>query len=281
MTARADSAHEAVITIVPGRRATTLLHDLRSYRDLFFSLVRRDIRARYTQTVLGVGWAVIQPVLTMVVFSIFFGRLADVPSSGVPYPVFSLAAVVPWTYFANSVGYATNSLISNQQVLSKVYFPRVLIPASPIGGGLVDLAIALVILFCVMAGFGYFPTSPLIVLLPVLIVLLAIVTTGVGLWLAALAIQFRDVRYTTPSLLQLWLFVTPIIYPLSVVPSDLRWLYSLNPMTGVIDGFRVVLLDTGPMQWSSLALSGVIGVALVVSGARYFNKIERVFADIA
>ena len=279
MSPQAD--HEAVVTIVPGRRATTLLHDLLAYRDLLVSLVRRDIRARYAQTILGVGWAVIQPLLTMVVFSIFFGRLADVPSSGVPYPVFSLTAVVPWTYFSNSVGYAANSLIGNQQILSKVYFPRVLIPASPIGGGLLDLAIALVILFGVMAGFGYFPTSFTILLLPVLVLLLVVVATGVGLWLAALAIQFRDVRYTTPSLLQLWLFVTPVIYPLSVVPSDLRWLYSLNPMTGVVDGFRVALLDTGPRQWSSLGLSCVVGVGLLVSGARYFGRIERVFADIA
>jgi len=277
----ARGTEEAVVTIVPGRRATTLVHDLLTYRDLFVSLVRRDIRARYAQTVLGVGWAVLQPVITMIVFSIFFGRLADVPSSGVPYPVFSLAAVVPWTYFSNSVGFAATSLISNQQVLSKVYFPRILIPASPIGGGLVDLGIALVILLGVMAGFGYFPTSPAVLLLPALVLLLVVITAGVGLWLAALAIQFRDVRYTTPSLLQLWLFVTPIIYPLSVVPEDTRWLYSLNPMTGVIDGFRVALLDTGPMQWTSLGLSVVVGVALVISGARYFNRIERVFADIA
>ncbi|MBA2372449.1 MAG: ABC transporter permease [Chloroflexi bacterium] len=273
--------HEAVVTIVAGRRPTTLVHDLLTYRDFLYFLVRRDIRARYTQTVLGVGWAVLQPLLTMIVFSIFFGRLADIPSSGVPYPVFSLAAVVPWTYFANSAGYAANSLVSNQQILSKVYFPRFLIPASPIGGGVLDLAIALTILLGVMAGFGFFPTVPNVLLLPVLVLALVIVTTGVGLWLAALAIQYRDVRYTTPFLLQLWLFLTPIIYPLSVIPSDLRWLYSLNPMTGVIDGFRVALLETGAVQWSSLALSFIVGTVLLVSGARYFNRIERVFADIA
>jgi len=255
--------------------------ELWRYRELAAQIAVRDVTVRYRQTALGAAWAVLQPIGFMVVFTLAFGHLAGVSSNGLPYALFSLSALVPWTYFSNSVGFAATSLISNQQVLSKVYFPRILIPASPIGGGLVDLGIALVILLGVMAGFGYFPTSPAVLLLPALVLLLVVITAGVGLWLAALAIQFRDVRYTTPSLLQLWLFVTPIIYPLSVVPEDTRWLYSLNPMTGVIDGFRVALLDTGPMQWTSLGLSVVVGVALVISGARYFNRIERVFADIA
>jgi homopolymeric O-antigen transport system permease protein len=272
---------DRVITIRRGKRPTTIVQDLRAYRDLLYFLIRRDIKARYTQTILGVGWAVLQPLLTMVVFSIFFGRIADVPSSGLPYPVFSLAAVVPWTYFSNSVGYAANSLVSNQQVLSKVYFPRLLIPLAPIGGALLDLGIALLILLCVMAGFGFFPTFPHVLLLPFLLMLLLLAAIGVGIWLAALAIQFRDVRYTTPFLLQLWLFLTPIIYPLSAIPDAARFVYSLNPMTGVIDGFRVALLDTGPVQWQSLSLSLVVSLALLISGARYFGRIERVFADIA
>jgi lipopolysaccharide transport system permease protein len=276
-----DAVHYSVTTITPDRHSLPLIKEAWVFRDLFYSLVRRNITTRYNQTILGVGWSVLQPLLTMVVFSIFFGRVAKLPSSGIPYPVFSLAAVVPWTYFANTVLLGATSLVGNSQLLTKIYFPRIFIPGAAIGSGLIDLAIAMVILLIVMASFGFVPVTASVLLLPICLLLLVLTTAGVTFWLSALGVQYRDVRFVTPFLMQLWLFATPIIYPLSLIPSDLRLLYSLNPMVGIIDGFRVALLETGPIEWASLGLALVVGTIILASGVWYYRRIESVFADIA
>lgn len=276
-----EAVRESVTTITPGRHSVPLLKEAWLYRDLFYSLVHRNITTRYSQTIFGVGWSVLQPILTMVVFSIFFGRVAKLPSSGIPYPVFSLAAIVPWTYFANSVLLGTTSLVGNSQLLTKIYFPRIFIPGAAIGSGLIDLGISMVILLVVMAGFGFVTATASILLLPICLVLLVLITAGVTFWLSALGVQYRDVRFVTPFLMQLWLFATPIIYPLSLIPSDLRMLYSLNPMVGVIDGFRVALLETGSIQWASLGLALGVGAIVLASGVWYYRRIESAFADIA
>jgi lipopolysaccharide transport system permease protein len=251
------------------------------FRDLFYFLVLRDIRVRYSQTVLGFGWSVLQPFLQMIVFSVFFGALAGISSGGVPYPVFSIAAVVPWTYFNNAVTASSTSLITNAPIVNKVYFPRLFIPLSPIAAGLVDHAIGLALLFSVMGVYGIAPAFPGVLLLPVLILLLALVSAAVSTWLAALGGQYRDVRYVTPFVLQLLLFVTPVIYVVSSVPQSLRAVYAINPLVGIISGFRAALLHDGAIPWGSLGTSLVVGLALLSSGLWYFRKVERAFADIA
>ncbi|MGZ4316382.1 MAG: ABC transporter permease [Gaiellaceae bacterium] len=260
---------------------TAYIREALRYRDLLFFLVLRDIRVRYSQTVLGFGWSVLQPFLQMIVFSVFFGALAGVSSGNVPYPVFSLAAVVPWTYFSNAVGTSASSLITNAQLVSKVYFPRVFVPLAPIGAGLVDLAISFVLLAGVMAFYGIVPPWWGFLVLPLLIVMLVLCTTGFSLWLSALGARYRDVRYVTPFILQLLLFVTPIIYVLSSVPPSLRPFYALNPLVGVVSGFRAALLDQGPLPVTAMLTSIVVSAMLVVTGLIYFRRVERALADIA
>ena len=278
-----DAVHGSVTTILAESRRS-----LRSYvdevwrrRDLLFFLVLRDIRVRYAQTVLGFGWSILQPLLQMIVFSIFFGALAGISSGDVPYPVFSLAAVVPWTYFLNTVTASSGSLIANAQLVTKVYFPRILIPLAPIGAGLVDLAIALGLLFVVVLAFGVVPPFPELLLLPIPIVLLVLAATGISLWLSALGAQYRDVRFVTPFFLQTLLFVTPVIYVVSEVPERLRPLYSLNPLVGVVSGFRALVLGQGDIPWDAMTTSLVVSLILLVLGLRYFRRVERAFADIA
>lgn len=278
-----DVAHSTVTTILArGERSLrSYLDEVVRYRDLLFFLVLRDIRVRYSQTVLGFGWSILQPLLQMIVFSIFFGALAGISSGDVPYPAFSLAAVVPWTYFLNAVSASALSLIANQQLVSKVYFPRILIPLAPIGAGIVDLAIALVLLFVVVLAFGVVPAFPAVLLLPVLVALLVLAASGISIWLAALGAQYRDVRFVTPFFLQTLLFVTPIIYVVSEVPERLRPFYSLNPLVGVVSGFRAAVLDQGPVPWGSMLTSFVVSLALLLVGLAYFRRVERAFADIA
>lgn len=254
------------------------LKDLWEYRELLYFLVWRDIKVRYKQTLLGVAWAVIQPVFTMIVFSIFFGWLAKIPSDGVPYPIFAYCALLPWQLFAHSLAESSNSLVANQNLITKVYFPRLVIPLSSTLAGLVDFVIAAVVLLGMMAYYGIAPTSAAWTL--PLFVLLAIATAlGVGLWLSALNVQYRDVRYTLPFLTQLWLFATPIAYPSSLVPESWRMLYGLNPMAGVVEGFRWALLGTGTGPSPMLAVSVVATCGLVLSGLSYFRRMERTFAD--
>lgn len=272
-----------ITRIVARQHATwrAYFREMLRYGDLFLFLVLRDIRVRYSQTVLGLGWSVLQPFLQMIVFSVFFGALAGISSGNVPYPVFSIAAVVPWTYFNNAVTQGASSLITNAQIVSKVYFPRLFIPLSPVAAGLVDNAIALVLLAGVMAVYRVVPPFPAVLFLPVLMMLLVLVSAGISIWLAALGAQYRDVRYVTPFVLQLLLFVTPIIYVVSSVPSSVRPFYALNPLVGIIGGYRAVLLGAGAIPWDTLAVSLCAGVAVLASGTWYFRRVERALADIA
>lgn len=251
--------------------------ELIAYRELFLTFVERDLRVRYKQTVVGGVWAVMQPVLTMVVFSFFFGRLANIPSDGVPYPVFSYAGLTLWTYFTNAISSASVSLVSNSQLLTKVYFPRLIIPLASTLTGVVDYAIASAVLVLML---WYFEISPsaLIVLLPVVVGLTWLLATGMGLWLSAINVKYRDVRHAMPFFLQLLIFVSPVIYPSSVA-ERFKFVLFLNPMTGLLGVHRAMILNT-PLSYGELAASVFWTVVIFVSGLFYFKKIERQFADI-
>ena len=254
------------------------LKDLWRYRELVFFLAWRDISVRYKQTVLGAAWAIIQPFFTMVVFSIFFGLLAKVPSDGLPYPVWSFCALIPWQLFAYSLAESGNSLVANQNLITKVYFPRVVIPIAATLGGLLDFVIAFVVLIGMMLFYHITPTSA-IWTLPLFILLAIITALGAGLWLSALNVEYRDVRYTITFLIQFWMFLTPIAYSSSIVPAQFRVLYGLNPMTGVVEGFRWALLGTSQAPGLMTAVSVVIAIALFFSGLAYFRRMERSIAD--
>lgn len=257
------------------------LRELWAYRGLFFFLVWRDIKVRYAQTVLGAGWAVLQPLLTMVVFTVIFGMFAKIPSDGVPYPVFSLAGLVPWTYFAAALSGSSNSLVASTNLITKVYFPRLVIPYAPILASLVDFLIGMAILGAFMLYYGIAPSVSALWTLPVLVLAMMMTAGGVGSWMAALNIQYRDVKYVVPFVVQIWMYASPIVYPMSMVPKDYRSLYALNPMAGVIEGFRSVLLGSDTASWGHIAISLGAGAVLFVSGALYFRRMERVFADVA
>jgi lipopolysaccharide transport system permease protein len=269
-----------VLIIRPSRGWVSLqLRDLWEYRELLYFLTWRDIKVRYKQTVLGAAWAVIQPFFTMVVFSIFFGSLAKMPSEGIPYPIFSYTALVPWTFFAHGLTQSSDSLVGSAHLISKVYFPRLVVPLSAVVSGVVDFVLAFVVLLGMMFYFHILPTANAVWLLPLL--LLAFVTAlGVGLWLSALNVQFRDVRYTVPFLAQFWMYATPIAYSSSLLPQPWRTLYGLNPMAGVVEGFRWALLGTQTAPGPIIVVSSLAAVGLLVSGAFYFRRMERTFADV-
>jgi lipopolysaccharide transport system permease protein len=245
---------------------------------LLYFLVLRLVKLRYKQTVFGAGWAVLQPLLAMVAFTVVFGRLARLPSDGLPYAVFAYTALIPWTYFANTIGHASNSLVENERMLTKVYFPRALLPLASVIGGLLDLMISLVVLFGLLAVYGVRPSAN-IWALPIFVVLAALTAFAVGLWLSALNVRYRDVRHAVPFLVQFWLFVTPVAYSSSLVPVRWRAWYGLNPMVGVVDGFRWALLGR-PEVPVSAAVSAVAVLALLLAGLSYFRRTERTFADI-
>lgn len=255
------------------------LRELWEYRELLFFFAWRDIKVRYRQTVLGVLWAIIQPFLTMVIFNLFFGRLANIPSDGVPYPVFSFAALVPWTFFANALTQASNSLVLSGNMLKKIYFPRLTLPIATVFAGVIDFALAFVVLLGIMLYYGLVPTAN-IIWLPLFALLALVTSIGVSLWLSAMNVQFRDVRYTIPFLTQAWLFVTPIAYPSSLLPEPLRIVYGLNPMAGVVEGFRWALLGTDTAPGPMMIVSSVVALLLLVSGAFYFRRMEQSFADV-
>ena len=255
------------------------LGELRQYRDLFYFLVARDIKVKYKQTVLGGLWAIIQPFFSMVVFTLFFGKLAKIPSDGVPYPIFNFTAMVAWIYFANAVTGSGNSLIGNTNLISKVYFPRVIIPLTPVLGGLLDFSIAFTVLIGMMFYFHIYPTA-MTVFVPLLVVLMMFTAGGVGMILAALNAKYRDIRHTIPFLVQLWMFASPIVYPASMIPEKYRLVYALNPMTGVIEGFRSVLLGTVTFPTQMILVSTTVSVILFAVGMFYFRQVERHFADI-
>ncbi len=256
------------------------LRELWEYRELLYFLTWRDIKVRYKQTVLGAAWAIIQPFLTMVVFSLFFGNLAKVPSDGIPYPIFSYAALVPWTFFAYGLQQSSNSLVASANLLTKIYFPRLVIPISSVLSGVVDFMLAFLVLLIMMLVYGIFPTVN-VILLPFFLLLAFVTSLGVGMWLSTMNVQFRDVRYTIPFITQFWMFATPIAYPSSLIKNDLlRMIYGINPMTGVIEGFRWALLDTDTAPGPIVIVSTLAAVALLISGAYYFRRMEKTFADV-
>lgn len=259
--------------------AAPKLRELWEYRELLFFFAWRDIKVRYKQTVMGALWAIIQPFFTMVVFSLFFGRLANVPSDGMPYPIFSFTALVPWTFFANALAQASNSLVFSANMIKKIYFPRLALPIATVLAGVVDFVIAFVVLLGMMLYYGLVPTSN-IIWLPFFFLLAVVTSIGVSLWLSAMNVQFRDVHYTIPFLTQAWLFVTPIAYPSSLLSEPWRTLYGLNPMAGVVEGFRWALLGTDTAPGSMMIVSVVVALTLFVSGAFYFRRMEQSFADV-
>lgn len=255
------------------------LRELWGYRELLYFLTWRDVKVRYKQTVLGAAWAILQPFLTMVVFSLFFGHLAKIPSEGVPYPIFSYAALVPWTFFAMGLGTSSNSLVGSSNLITKVYFPRLVIPIAGVLSGLVDFAVAFVVLLAMMLYYGIVPTTD-VLWLPALLLLALVTSLGVGLWLSALNVQYRDVRFMIPFISQFWLFATPIAYPSSLLDEPWRTVYGLNPMAGVVEGFRWALLDTDTAPGPMVLVSVLAALALLVTGAFYFRRMEKTFADV-
>jgi lipopolysaccharide transport system permease protein len=255
------------------------LGELWASRELLYFLVWRNIKIRYKQTALGAGWAILQPFLTMVVFSVFFGRLAGIPSDGVPYPVFAYAALVPWTFFANALAQAGQSLVEHERMLTKIYFPRLHLPLAAVLSGLLDLAIAFGLLLVMLAWYGIRPTGAMFTL-PLFVGVAALAALGAGLWLAALNVQYRDVRYVIPFLVQFWLFATPIAYPSRLVPEAWRTLYGLNPMAGVVEGFRWALLGQAGLHLPLLAVSLLTVLVVLAGGLYYFRRMEDTFADV-
>ena len=271
--------HEHVTIIEPTRGWRSLdLQELWAYRELLLVLTMRDIKVRYKQTVLGAAWAILQPFLTMVVFTIFFGRLANMPSDGFPYPVFIYSALVPWTFFANAIASSSNSLVGSAHLISKVYFPRLIIPLSAVAVAIVDFAVASSILLGMMIYYGV-GWSLNLIMAPVLLLAIMFTALGVGTCLSALTVSYRDFRYVVPFMVQLWMFVTPVIYPASLIPAQWRWLFQLNPMSGLIEGFRAVFLGQS-LNFFALAISASVAITLFFIGVMLFERFERRFADI-
>ena len=258
--------------------------ELVEYRDLFYFLIKRDILAIYKQTVLGFTWAIIRPVFSMIIFSVIFGGLAKIPSDGIPYPIFSYAALIPWTYFSAAMNASTQSLISGKGIFTKVYFPRLIIPLTPVLSKLVDFAIAFIILFGLMAWYGISPTVNL-VFLPILILMMMLTASGIGMWLSALAIQYRDIPQGVGFLSQLLMYAAPVVWPLSLLQErfgeSATLIYGIYPMVGVIEGFRSSLLGHNPMPWKLIGIGTLTAIFLFISGALYFKNKERIFVDVA
>jgi lipopolysaccharide transport system permease protein len=255
------------------------LKELWAFRELFYFLTWRDIKVRYKQTELGITWAIIQPFLTMVIFSLFFGKLAKIPSDGIPYPIFTFTALVPWIFFANGLTQASNSLVGNSNLITKVFFPRIMIPISSVLSGAFDFALA----FAVLLGMQFYyhlSVTSAILFLPFFLLLALITALGTGLWFSALNVRYRDVRFVVPFVIQLWMFATPIAYPSTLVPGRWRLLFGLNPMVGVVEGFRWMLTGTQTQPSPMIAASTVVALALFISGSLYFKKVERTFADV-
>jgi lipopolysaccharide transport system permease protein len=282
--ARAPS-EDALVIEAGKRRAAVQLRELWQYRELLYFLVWRDIKVRYKQTIFGAAWAILQPLAAAVVFTIFFGRLAGMPSDGLPYPLFAYAGLLVWTFFAQGLSQASASVVGSANLITKVYFPRLIIPLASVLSGLLDMAVATPILVVMMAYFRVWPGASIVVA-PLVLVVALLAVTGVGLWLSALNVEYRDVRFVVPFLVQLWLFLTPVIYPASVVVPRLErlgvpgWVLGINPMAGVVEGFRWAVLSRGAAPVSLMAASAVVAIGLCVSGALYFRSIEREFADV-
>jgi ABC-type polysaccharide/polyol phosphate export systems, permease component len=275
-----DMEQQVEIVIKPGMGALHYWRDLWRYRELFFFLAWRDILVRYKQTAIGIAWGVLRPLLTMIVFTVVFGKLAKLPSNGVPYAIMVFTAMLPWQFFANSLTESSNSLIDNANLLTKVYFPRLIVPAGSVIVGLVDFFISLVILFAIMAWYRFVPDIRML-LLPLFLSLAFMASFGAGLWLSALNVKYRDFRYVVPFLVQFGLYISPVGFSTAIVPEKWRMLYFLNPMVGVIDGFRwAVLGDAFPVNWPGFSLSCLLVLVVFVGGLLYFRRMERSFADV-
>jgi lipopolysaccharide transport system permease protein len=269
-----------VIRIEPSKGWVSLkLRELWEYRELLYFLIWRDVKVRYKQTVLGAAWAIIQPFFTMVVFSVFFGKLARIASDNLPYPIFSYAALVPWTFFANGLRQASTGLVTHAGLVKKVYFPRLAIPVARVLAGTVDFLLAFLVLLGMMFAYGIVPTVS-VLWLPLFLLLALVTSLGTALWLAAMNVQFRDVGYTVPFLIQFWMYATPIAYPSSLLPEPWRTLYGINPMAGVVEGFRWALLGTGTAPGPIIIVSSLAALMILVGGAFYFRRMEKTFADV-
>jgi lipopolysaccharide transport system permease protein len=270
---------EPLVVIQPSNRWSILsFKDIWAYRELLFFLTWRDVKVRYKQTALGAAWAILQPLFMMIIFTIFFGRLAGVASAGIPYPLFALAGLVPWTFFANAITASGNSLVGSANLITKVYFPRLIVPAAAMLAGLVDFLLAFVMLVVLM--FYYRVTLTVqILFLPVLILLTALFSLGVGTWMSALNVKYRDVRFALPFLIQLWLFVSSVILPSTSIPQKWRWLLMLNPMSGIIEGYRAALFGL-PFDWPALGIASALTIAVLLYAIYAFGRVERSFADI-
>jgi lipopolysaccharide transport system permease protein len=277
----AASRPVAEYVIEPARRGVGLIGiaELWRSRELLYFLVWRDLKVRYAQTILGVAWAVLQPLLTTLIFTIVFGRLARVPSDGIPYPVFALAALVPWTYVSTAYSAAGVSVLNNANLITKVYFPRLVVPLAPVGAASVDFAVGLMLLAIALVGYGLTPSPWALVVVPASIAVFAMTAAGVGCWVSALSVQYRDVKVLVPFATTMWLYVSPIVYPLSRVPARWQLVYSLNPLAGTLDGFRASLVGR-PVAWGPWWMSVASALVVFVSGAAYFRRTERMFADI-
>ena len=270
---------EPVVVVEPSRSWVALnLREIWSYRELLFFLVWRDVKVRYKQTVLGASWAIIQPLITMIIFTYFFGKLARVPTDGVPYPIFFYTGLLIWTYFSNAVVNGANSLVGNANLITKVYFPRLIIPSAAVLAGLIDFAIASVLLLGLLVYYQFAVTARYLMLAP-LVALATTLALGFGIWLSALNVRYRDVRYALSFVVQIWLFVSPVIYPSSLLPQEWRWVMVLNPMTGIVEGFRASLFGR-PFQWMALAYSAGFAAVLLMYSAYAFRRMERHFAEL-
>ena len=278
MTAVETSHPRRTVLEPPGRWSALKLGDLWHYRELLYILAWRDVKVRYKQALLGASWAFLQPLIMMGIFTLLFSRIANVPTGGIPYPVFAFAALVPWTMFANATAGAGNSLVTNQALVSKVYFPRLVIPAGSVLGWVPDFLVGSALLFVIMAIFGFAPPATAL-LLPLVLLASIIASISVGVWVSALNVAYRDVQYVLPFLIQAWLFITPVAYPTTAVPEGLRWLTGLNPMLWVVDLARWALLGTDA-SWGLVLLSVLTTATLLVSGLYYFRRVEHFFADV-
>lgn len=271
--------HQRVTEIHPPRSwPFPGLKELWLYRGLLAVLAARDVKVRYKQSVLGAAWAVLQPVTAMIIFTLVFGRLAKIPSEGYPYPIFVYAGLLPWTFFSGTLGISAGSLVSSSQLVSKVYFPRLLIPMASVGAGLLDFTISSLVLLALMAWYRV-PWTPQLLMVPLLVAGVIITIVGVGAGLASLTVTYRDFRFVIPFLLQTWMFVTPVIYPTTLVPEPWRWLLRLNPMTGYVEGFRSAFLGKD-IAWDGLGAAALVSVVLLMVGLMYFGATERRFADV-
>jgi lipopolysaccharide transport system permease protein len=268
-----------ILTIAPSRSfSTQKLREIFTYRELLYFLTWRDVKVRYKQTALGAAWAILQPLFMMIIFTIFFGRLAGISTGTVPYPLFALAGLVPWTFFSNSVTASSNSLVGSANLITKVYFPRLIVPSAAMMAGLVDFLLAFLLLVVLMVFYQVQPTTHLL-FLPILILMTAVFSLGVGIWMSALNVKYRDVRFALPFLIQLWLFVSSVIVPSTSIPQKYRWLLLLNPMSGIIEGYRSSLFGL-PFDWTSIIVAAVISTLVLMFAIYSFSRVERSFADV-